>query len=99
MGGAVETWLSATSSGVSGIFGTMIAGGGAGSWVLNEANGTQGPVFGGGGFGGTWYPSGSFLTAGTNGQANTGGGGGGGSTGGNGGSGLIIVRYTKAQVD
>lgn len=93
---AYSSWMNATSSGVSGI----IAGGGGGGTNYNWPTGGTGGTGGGGNGGNAGSP-------GSNGTANTGSGGGGGSmpgsggtmNGGNGGSGLLIVRYTKAQVD
>ncbi len=84
--GSITSWLSATSTGVSG----LIAGGGS-----SAGDAGPGAVTGGGGLGaaifGVPYPNASA------GIANTGGGGGGGSQGtsggGAGGSGLVIVRY------
>jgi hypothetical protein len=84
--GSIISWLSATSTGVSG----KIAGGGS-----SAGDAGPGAVQGGGGLGaaifGVPYPNASPATA------NTGGGGGGGSQGtsggGAGGSGIVIIRY------
>ena len=83
---AYSTWASVTGTGSSGRY----AAGGAG------AGGSPGT--GGGGTAG-------YNSNGGNAATNTGGGGGGttvtsgSAIGGNGGSGIVIVRYTKAQVD
>ena len=85
----VSGWSTATSTG-------FIAGGGGGSYYIN------GQGTGSGGAGG---PGGGANGAGTNiqglpGTPNTGGGGGGtdfNNAGSSGGSGLIVVRWTKAQ--
>lgn len=91
-----STWGSATSTGQN-VGGTYYYGGGGGGGGFSARGG-----YGGGAAG----SSGNVV--GTNATANTGGGGGGvgggggaGSSkaGGSGGSGLVIVRYTKAQVD
>jgi hypothetical protein len=92
-----STWLNATGLGVAG----AIAGGGGGGC---DSNNTGGAAGGGGSTAGT-----SGSTNASNATANTGSGGGGGGNisgvggatgkGGNGGSGLLIIRYTKSQVD
>jgi hypothetical protein len=76
-------------------FGTTYASGGGGGGL---ASGQQGTASAGGG------GNGSGTGTGSNGTTNRGGGGGGAggetnSSGGNGGSGIVIVRYTKSQVD
>jgi uncharacterized protein (UPF0333 family) len=77
------SWLTATSTGVSG----YLAGGGGGGVYASGTGGAGGS--GGGGAGG-----GTDSSYGTSGVASTGSGGGGGRPGGgNGGSGLVIVRY------
>jgi hypothetical protein len=96
-----SSWASATSTGVSGFF----AGGGGPQTIAGGS--------GGGGTGGAtgFYGNNNASAVGGPGTANTGGGGGGGATpqgtgsvqfhtnsGGSGGSGLVIVRYTRAQV-
>jgi hypothetical protein len=85
-----SSWGSATSTGqnVSGTY--WYAGGGSGGSNLSKTT-----YAGGNGGGGAGVNAGT----GTAGTANTGGGGGGSNTGGAGGSGIVIVRYTKAQVD
>lgn len=80
----------ATSTGVSGYY----AGGGGGGSPLAGGYATGG--LGGGGYGGSYD-----TWPGAAGTANTGGGGGGATSthgAGAGGSGIIIVRYTRAQV-
>lgn len=83
-----SSWASVTGTGVSGAY----AGGGGGG--------------GGGTGGGGGATNGTNNTNASNATANTGSGGGGANStsatgyfGGAGGSGLVIVRYTKAQVD
>jgi len=85
---AFSTWASVTGTGVSGAY----AGGGGGG--------------GGGTGGGGGATNGTHNTNASNATANTGSGGGGANSssatayfGGNGGSGIVIVRYTKVQVD
>jgi hypothetical protein len=93
---AYSSWASTTGTGSSGFY----AGGGGGG----SASGGSGGSSGGGGSG----AGGVTNTAGSAADANTGSGGGGGGyattanslyNGGAGGSGLVIIRYTKAQVD
>jgi hypothetical protein len=92
-----STWLTATSTGVSG----LIAGGGGGG---SRSGGTAGSAGSGGGAAGSVASSTTVSVAGNNATANTGGGGGGGGpassgtddkAGGNGGSGIVIIRYAK----
>jgi len=94
MNSIVPGWSSATSGG-------YIAGGGAGSTRGNYSAGNSGGAGGGGNSTGNYNGNGD----GANGIANTGSGGGAGeSAGGNqgrggaGGSGIVVVRYTRAQV-
>jgi len=71
---------------------TYYAGGGGGCAVIT--GGTGG--LGGGGNGCVYNSSGSYVSGGSAGTANTGGGGGGGvsqDVGGNGGSGVVIISY------
>lgn len=92
-GTSFSSWLSATTSA-----GVLAAGGGGGTNYNWPTGGIAGV---GGGAGGTPDNNGA------NAIVNTGSGGGGAGipntanrrVGGNGGSGLVIVRYTKAQVD
>lgn len=93
---AYSSWATVTGTGVSGYY----AGGGGGGGHNNGFSAGAGGL-GGGGRG---Y-NGNNGTVGLAGTANTGGGGGGGTGayGGNvigyyGGSGIVIVRYTRAQV-
>ena len=78
-----SSWLSATSTGVSG----KLAGGGGGGIYT----GTAGSGVNGGGNGGV-------NGAATAGATNSGGGGGSGFPGAAGGSGLVIIRYLKSAV-
>ena len=80
------SWLTATSTGVSG----YLAGGGGGGVYASGTGGAGGT--GGGGAGGS-----TNSDSGTAGTMSSGSGGGGGRAGGgNGGSGLVIIRYTLA---
>jgi hypothetical protein len=84
--GVSDTFLAATSAGVS-VNGISYVGGGGGAGVYQTNGGSGGS--GGGGDGG------NTGVDGTAGAANTGGGGGGGGNGvggGNGGSGIVILR-------
>jgi len=89
--GSFSAWLTATGAGSSG----NISGGGGGSNSSTAGNGAGGS--GGGGVGALGN------AAAGNGVANTGSGGGGGvfqtQNSGSGGSGIVIVRYTKVQVE
>jgi len=96
------TWLSAITSSMSGVSGWSaatsggyIAGGGGGGTAYGSGNGAGG--LGGGGTGANNSAVGLTTP-----PSNTGGGGGGGgyptTTSSNGGSGIVIVRYTRAQV-
>ena len=86
------------SYGATGPDGTLryYAGGGSGSGLTNDpTNPSRIPVGGGGAAGGE-FPTGSSVTNGVAGTANTGGGGGAGSTTATaaaGGSGIVIIRY------
>jgi hypothetical protein len=104
IGASYPTWLSAISSSMSSRAGWnnatsngVIAGGGGGCASF-RSNGVGGGAGGDGGGG-----AGSGAAPGAQpGVANTGSGGGGNgydSIGLNGGSGLVIIRYTKTQVD
>jgi hypothetical protein len=94
--GSYSSWASATGTGSSGYY----AGGGAGG--SSDSGGTSSGGTGGGGNGATGRGSSSATT----GASNTGGGGGGASEDGSsgtvrgkaGGSGIVIFRYTRAQV-
>lgn len=103
-GGASAVGGNATGSGTGGAGGAGVT---AGLWTVGGGGGGgySGPGGSGGGGAGGYNPSGGGP--GGNGSANTGGGGGGAyysapsynHTAGTGGSGVVIVRYTKAQVD
>ena len=86
------------SYGSSGPDGTLryFAGGGGGAGLTNATTDPSRTTAGGGGAAGGEYPTGSSVTNGVAGTANTGGGGGAGSTtatAGAGGSGIVLLRY------
>lgn len=96
-GGAGLQWLNGSfyAGGGAGSSSGGFSGGGGGGAGTSASGGFSGGQGGGGNSG-----SSTGIVSGGNGTANTGGGGGASreSTGGSGGSGIVIIRYTRAQV-